>query len=74
MSGLNFHTTFYEAFLYKSALRSFSPFTVRLCKFFGKEYRRKSKMLMKLTTGVNFTNILGAAILKVNCFAELSLT
>jgi len=57
--------TFYLHFLYKSALRSFSIVTFWLCNF-AKILAQKAPMLlmimlMKLTPGVNFTNIIWAA-------------
>ncbi len=47
-------STFYES-AYESNLRSFSLITVRLCK-----------ILMKLTKGVNFTNILQSTFVPIS--------
>jgi len=40
--GVNFMNILCTTFLYKSALRSFSPLTFWLCNFLSKEYQRKS--------------------------------
>ncbi len=52
MSGQFYHH-FMQAFLYESALQSFSLITIWLCDFLAKGYWQKSalKMLMKLATG-----------------------
>jgi hypothetical protein len=59
--GVNFIKILCKPVLYKSVLHSFSLVTVWLCIFLAKEYRGKKaarKMLIKLTTSVNFINIL----------------
>jgi len=50
-------------FSHESVLHSFSRIAVWLCNFLAKNISAKAarKMLMKLTTGVDFTNILSAA-------------
>jgi len=64
-TGINFTNILQVTFLYKSYLRCFFSLTVFLCNFFGARILGQNllvkpacKMLMKLTTGVNFTNIL----------------
>jgi hypothetical protein len=48
------------AFSYEIFLRSFYVFTIWVCNFWQKDFGAKAahKMLVKLTPGVNFTNIL----------------
>jgi hypothetical protein len=59
---VNFNIILRKHFLYKSASHSFSLITVRIFTFWSQNIGAKCecKMLMKLTPGVNFINIIRA--------------
>jgi len=59
-AGVNFINILHKTFSYKSILRSYSLISVWLCNFWHKNIDEKAacKMLMKLTTGVDLTNML----------------
>jgi len=54
-----FNQHFMSNVLYENVMQSFSLHVVNVCNFSLKEYFRKNarKMLVKLTTGVNFINV-----------------
>jgi len=70
-----FHPQFMRAFLYEIlAPKNFKPKT-QLCNFWCQNFVQKgsSKMLMKLTPGVNVTTILHAAFLYESVLRSFSL-
>ncbi len=67
-TGVDFTNIWQASFLYESVLRSFYVLLVRVCTFCPENIGKKAafKILVKLTTSVNFTNSIGFCNFLVN--------
>ncbi len=68
----NISPTFYKHFFEKSVLHRFYVLSVWVCSFLGEVIGAKAarKMLMKLTPGVNFINVLSTNFLYEHHFGS----
>ncbi len=68
--GVNFTIVLRVPFSCKRVFWNFSLLTVWLCNFLSKNLSAKAacKMLVQLTTGVNFSNIFGASFSYISVF------